>query len=165
MARDPLRESFDRAVRAYAGDLHRYAYRLCRDRVMAEDLVQETFTRAWKAWQSLRSSVSAKYWFLSILRRENARRCSRPQLQLVAEDSQFVELAAATGGSVIELQQLIERLPHAYRVPLVMHVVDGLTCREIARELNTTEGAVMTRLARAREALRSHLDGNAPDAA
>ena len=42
----PRREEFEQAVRAYSADLYRFAYWLCRDRHVAEDLVQETFLRA-----------------------------------------------------------------------------------------------------------------------
>lgn len=162
MAFDQLRESFDRAVRAYGKDLYRYAYRLCRDRFTAEDLVQETLARGWKAWESLRDVGSTRCWLRSILRHENARRYSRLPPHVVLEDpDDLLAAAAAEPGSFFELQQLIERLPHGYRELLMMQVVDGLSCSEIARTLKTTEGAVMTRLTRARQALRSHLDGGA----
>ena len=53
----PGKAEFEQVVRAYANDLFRYLYWLCRDRAQAEDLVQETFARAWKAWQKVEAFV------------------------------------------------------------------------------------------------------------
>ena len=64
---------FDQTVRAYSADLYRYAWWLCRDRFTAEELVQETFARAWKNWDSLEDLAAAKPWLITILRNEHAR--------------------------------------------------------------------------------------------
>lgn len=48
------RAGFDRAVESYFGGLYRYAYWLCRNRWQAEDIVQESLLRAWRAWPALR---------------------------------------------------------------------------------------------------------------
>jgi RNA polymerase sigma-70 factor (ECF subfamily) len=166
MAADQLQKSFDRAVRAHRADLYRYAYRLSRDRSTAEDLVQEALARGWRAWQSLRNVASAKCWLRSILRHENARRWSRLPPSVALQDPEDLAAAVAVEpDTLIELEQLIERLPRGYREPLVMQIVDGLSCSEIARALNTSEGAVFARLARARHALRAHLDEGARGAA
>ena len=50
----PGKAEFEQVVRAYANDLFRYLYWLCRDRTLAEDLVQETFARAWAGWEDQR---------------------------------------------------------------------------------------------------------------
>jgi RNA polymerase sigma-70 factor (ECF subfamily) len=159
---DQLEESFDRAVRAHGADLYRYAYRLCRDRSTAEDLVQEALARGWRGWKSLRQVASANRWLRSILRHEKARRWSRLLPNVVLQDPADLAAAATVEpDTLVELQQLIERLPSGYREPLVMQIVDGLSCSEIARTLNTTEAAVFARLARARRVLRSQLDEDA----
>jgi len=64
---------FEQLVSAYANDLYRYAYWLCKQPTLAEDLVQETFARAWKSIESLKDEKAAKAWLITILRRENAR--------------------------------------------------------------------------------------------
>ena len=56
----PSKVPFEQVVRAYANDLYRYLYWLCRDRAQAEDLVQETFARAWSAWEQQRDEKAAK---------------------------------------------------------------------------------------------------------
>ena len=149
---------FDQTARAYSADLYRYAYWLCRDRFVAEELVQETYTRAWKNWDSLEDLAAAKPWLITILRNEHARLYERKRLDISDDDPQELELPGNDRpGAHLELEQLVEELPPAYREPLVLQVLGGYECKEIAEMLGTTEGAVMTRLTRARQALRAHL--------
>jgi len=150
---------FDQTARAYGADLYRYAYWLCRDRFVAEELVQETFARAWKNWDSLEDIAAVKPWLITILRHEHARLYERKRLDYTDDDPQDLDLpSAARAGEHLELEQLVEALPETYREPLVLQVLGGYECREIAEMLGTTEGAVMTRLTRARQALRAHLE-------
>ena len=149
---------FDQTVRAYGADLYRYAWWLCRDRFTAEELVQETFARAWKNWDSLADLGAVKSWLITILRNERARLYERKRLDISDDDPQDLELPSHDRpGDHLELEQLVGELPPAYREPLVLQVLGGYDCREIAEMLGTTEGAVMTRLTRARQALRAHL--------
>lgn len=149
---------FDQTVRAYGADLYRYAWWLCRDRFTAEELVQETFARAWKNWDSLADLGAVKSWLITILRNERARLYERKRLDISDDDPQDLELPShERPGDHLELEQLVGELPPAYREPLVLQVLGGYDCREIAEMLGTTEGAVMTRLTRARQALRAHL--------
>ncbi len=149
---------FDQTARAYGADLYRYAFWLCRDRFVAEELVQETFARAWKNWDSLEDPAAVKPWLITILRNEHARLYERKRLDYTDDDPQELDLLSAIqAGAHLELEQLVEALPETYREPLVLQVLGGYECREIAEMLGTTEGAVMTRLTRARQALRAHL--------
>jgi RNA polymerase sigma-70 factor (ECF subfamily) len=66
-------------VHVYHKELYRFAYWLCNDPTIADDLVQETFLRAWRSLDSLLDQKAAKPWLLTILRRENARRFERKQ--------------------------------------------------------------------------------------
>ena len=68
---------YEALVKALHADLFRYAYWLTHDKQVAEDLVQETFLRAWRALDSLKDEKAAKSWLITILRRENARRFER----------------------------------------------------------------------------------------
>mgnify|MGYP001234658579 CR=1 FL=1 len=150
---------FDQTARAYGADLYRYAYWLCRDRFVAEDLVQETFARAWKNWARLEDLAAVKPWLIAILRNEHARLYERKRLDYTDDDPQELDLPSAVqAGAHLELEQLVETLPETYREPLVLQVLGGYECKEIAGMLGTTEGAVMTRLTRARQALRAHLE-------
>jgi RNA polymerase sigma factor (sigma-70 family) len=73
---------FETVVRAYANDVFRYLYWLCRDRNVAEDLSQETFTRAWAAWEGQRDEKALKAWLFTIARNEHARLYERKRLDI-----------------------------------------------------------------------------------
>ena len=144
-------------MRAYSADLYRYAWWLCRDRHLAEDLVQETYARAWKSWSELREPARAKAWLITILRRELARNFAGDKATLDIDGVHESELPALPSCEAqLEISQLVARLPGTYREPLLLQVLGGFSCAEIAGILGTTEGAVMTRLTRARQALRRH---------
>lgn len=152
------KQQFEQMVRAFSADLYRYAYWLCRDRFVAEDLLQEAFARAWKAWQHLREPTSVKAWLITILRNEHFRRFSRKQLNIVDGEPDESEMPSVpSSADRLEMEQLVSLLPLAYREPLLLQALGGFSCSEIAGMLGTTEGAVMTRLTRARQALRSEL--------
>lgn len=146
---------FERTVRAYSPDLYRYAYWLCRDRFVAEELVQEVFARAWKSWQDLRDAASVKPWLIAILRNERARLHARKQVPVADEDVYELEIPETPGlAENLDIRQRLERLPPSYREPLLLQVLGGYSCAEIAAFFNTSEGAIMTRLTRARQTLR-----------
>lgn len=150
------KSKFESLVRAYSAELYRYAYWLCRDRFVAEDLVQETFTRAWQRWDGLRDDKAAKSWLYTIVRNEHARLFERKRIEI--DDAQELdEIVDATGRAAyerFEMRDALEALPKPYREPLLLQVLGGFSCAEIATMMNISEGAVMTRLTRARLALR-----------
>ena len=151
-------QDFEHAVRAYSADLYRYAWWLCRDRHLAEDVLQETFALAWKAWTEFRDVSLDKAWLITILRNELARMYSRNKTTLDIEEVSEAELPALPSPETqLETAQAVSLLPKTYREPLLLQVLGGFSCAEIAGMLGTTEGAVMTRLTRARQALRQRI--------
>lgn len=151
--------TFTRLLEAFRPDLLRFAFWLARDRAVAEDVVQETLIRAWKSKDELKDQAAARPWLLTIARREHARLYERKRLPTV--DVESVEalgdpaLAIDGDAGLADLRGAILRLPEEYREPLVMQVLGGFTTAEIARELNLTQAAVLTRLFRARNRLRT----------
>ncbi len=153
------RRAFDQVVRAYSSDLFRFAYWLCGDRFVAEDLVQETFARAWKRWEQLRDKSTPKPWLLTILRHEHARLYERKRFDYVDTPPEELPIACDDNpAGMYELADLIERLPVSLREPFLLQTLGGFSCAEIAEQLDTTEGAVMVRLTRARQGLRGMID-------
>ena len=158
---DSKQRQFEALVGAYAADLYRYAYWLCRQHELAEDLVQETFMRAWKSLDGLQDYAAAKSWLITILRRENARYFERRQPALISLDEAILEPIAwetTETTELIALRRAIANLPLEYREPLLLQIIGGFSCDEIATELDIKVGAVMTRLFRARQKLRASFD-------
>ena len=147
-------QAFEHTVRAFSADLYRFAYWLCRDRHLSEDLVQETYLRAWKSWGELRDPAQAKAWLFTILRNERFREHGRRRAQPLEETPEWALPSIPSFEAGLETGQIVALLPETYREPLLLQVLGGFSCAEIATMLGTTEGAVMTRLTRARQALR-----------
>jgi RNA polymerase sigma-70 factor, ECF subfamily len=152
------RARFQALCQALRPDLLRFAFWLSRDRDLAEDVVQETMLRAWKAQDSLLDEGAAKPWLLTIIRREYARSFERKRFvtldieELIAKEEPM--LAAADEQSLGEMRAAIFKLPDEYREPLVLQVLMGYSTAEIAAELDLSNAAVLTRLFRARKRLR-----------
>ena len=152
------RKKYDELIAHYRDDLYRYAFWLSRDPDVAEDVVQEAMLRAWKKFPDLRDASQAKPWLLTIVRRENARHFERQRGGAVDLEHVAAELAV-TGDDpdLAVMREGILRLEADYREPLVLQVLMGFSTREIADMLDLTQGAVLTRLHRARGQLKQQL--------
>jgi RNA polymerase sigma-70 factor (ECF subfamily) len=153
---------YEALVKALHSDLYRYAYWLTHEKQVAEDLVQETFLRAWRALDSLKDEKAAKSWLITILRRENARRFERKRFDMSEyEEASIMDTQSTTTEQVIENQWLrdkIAQLPAEYSEPLVLQVLGGYSGKDIANMLNLNKNTVMTRLFRARNQLKDALE-------
>lgn len=153
------RGRFTALCEALRPDLVRFAFWLARDRALAEDVVQEALLRAWKSFDALADEARAKQWMLTIVRREHARTRERKRLETVDLDALVrAEAPVLAGDDEAELAAMREalfRLDDDYREPLVLQVMMGYTTREIAGHMGLTQGAVLTRLFRARQKLRA----------
>lgn len=149
---------FEKLVLAYEKDLYRYAYWLCKQPTVAEDLVQETFVRAWKAIENLKDEKAAKAWLITILRRENARLYEKVQPILLELDESLVAEGEANEPLPLlekaQLQNFIMQLPNDYREPMILQIMWGFSGEEIATQLNLKLATVNTRLFRARQKLK-----------
>ncbi|MEM1091254.1 MAG: sigma-70 family RNA polymerase sigma factor [Pseudomonadota bacterium] len=152
---------FEALVREYADDLKRYSIWLCKDPTLANDLVQETYLRAWRSFDKLRDQKAAKSWLITILRREFARTFERKVPDLTDIDGlEIPDTGTGTPEDDSEMRLLrtaMLELDAKYREPIVLQVVVGMSCEEIATELGLTRSAVMTQLFRAREKLKGAL--------
>lgn len=151
------RKRFDSLVGVYYADMFRYAAWLSRDRSVAEEVVQEALLRAWKSLDALRDPDSAKPWLLTIVRRENARYFEKRRLETVDIDNltatQAALLAESPNEELADMRAAIFRLDDDYREPLVLQVLMGYSTNEIAAMMGLKQGAVLTRLHRARHKL------------
>lgn len=153
---------YETLVQALHADIFRYAYWLIKDKAIAEDVVQETFLRAWRSLDSLKDEKAAKSWLITILRRENARRFERKQFDLVDMESVSIadddSLSHETNIEHRELRRLIGELTEEYREPLMLQVIFGYSGEEIAEQLGLNKNTVMTRLFRARNQIKDQLE-------
>lgn len=150
------KEQFEGTVRQYSEELYRYAYWLCQDPDDAKDLVQQCFLRAWSGWHNLRDISLTKSWLITILRREFLKRLPAKE---VLEDDGYDSLPFEQPDidEVLALRQALSKVPLSLREPLLLQVIGGFNCHEIAEIQNTSSGAIMARLTRARQWLRSFL--------
>ena len=159
------RSRFDRVVSVFHQDMFRYAAWLCRDVGIAEEVVQEALLRAWKSLDALRDDEAAKPWLLTIVRRENARYFERKRLETVDIDNlspaQSALLAETDDSDIDDLRQAIFQLDDDYREPLVLQVLMGHSTKEIAALMGLQQGAVLTRLHRARLKLKDEVEREA----
>lgn len=161
IGRSGERLRFEALCLPFRTDLLRFVYWLCRDRALAEDVVQEALLRAWRSFDSLADEQAVRSWLLTIARRELARTFERRRLETVDIDD-LAELATEGVAvndphEVLEMRRAILQLDLIHREPLVLQVLFGYSTNEIAQHLQISVAAVLTRLFRAREALRSRL--------
>ena len=156
---DPRRRRFEELCAPLRADVYRFAFWLARDPCVAEDVVQETLLRAWRSLDALTDDAAARPWLLTIARREHARLHERKRFETVDVDDPAITdhpaLARDEDHERGDMHAALLALPEEYREPLVLQVLMGYSTDEIAAHLGLTNGAVLTRLCRARQKLRS----------
>ena len=157
--------------------LFRFSLYLTRDKVEAEELVQETMLKAVKAFQSYQTGTNCKAWLFRIatntrlnkLRRKDKRVELREHLlpsvnegedlASVVRASRTPEESFVTQLSRSKVREAVEKLPSEFRSVVVLADLEGLSYREIAEVLACPIGTVMSRLHRGRKLLRTLLLG------
>ena len=151
--------SFETMVHAYSGDLYRFAYWMCRERTVAEDLVQETFARAWANWESVNDEKAAKGWLLTICHHEHARLYEKKRIQI--DDEELDEMMHGVESKIeasYEMREALGLLPTPYREPLLLQVLGEFSCAEIGAMLDISEATAMQRVTRARKTMRQIIE-------
>ncbi len=150
-------QRFDTLVNAFYQDAYRYGYWICKNKPLAEDLVQEAYLRAWKNFSSLKDEKSAKAWLFTIIRHENARQYERYQPELLDIERVSVNDVGVSPMDHSEysvLRHHIANLEPEFREPLVLQLVGGFKADEISQILDINKNTVLTRLFRARNKLK-----------
>jgi RNA polymerase sigma-70 factor, ECF subfamily len=179
-ARRIAREERDRArfeedALALADQVYRVARRLVGSREEAEDLVQETYARAFRSWRSFTPGTNMRAWLFRILTNLNVDRGRRvqrsPQLQPLEESDYYLanKLASAAGEEALEQEQVVERMSQdsivkaladispQFRDVVVLVDIGDFTYADAAQILDIPMGTVMSRLHRGRRALKQKL--------
>jgi RNA polymerase sigma-70 factor (ECF subfamily) len=164
-----------RQALAHADALYNFARWLVQDPTEAEDLVQETYTRALAAARQFEPGSNLKAWLYRILRNLyiDGRRRARSEAELrvesegedddapspaMADERQLEQIRALMADEVAEA---VHRLPEAWRTVILLDL-EGMTEGEMANVLGCAEGTVKSRLSRARAALRERLAAYRP---
>jgi len=156
------RNSVAELVERYYASLYRYAYRLSGSQADAEDLTQETFLRATAKLGQLRDANKVRPWLYSILRHAYLQRQrSAPQTPHVSLDDLF-DVAEEVPDPLPDLdaealRKALDDLPEQFRTVVLLYYFEELSYREIADVLDVPIGTVMSRLARARNYLKTRL--------
>jgi RNA polymerase sigma-70 factor, ECF subfamily len=169
-------DRFAALVLPHLDALHYAAMRLTREASSAEDLVQETFLRAYRALHQLSQEDSCRAWLMKIMTNVWLNQRHRRGRESLAVDIDGLDLSSADvapGGPLLvpeeperavsrkqfceDLDQALQRLPEAFRIVVMLADVEGLSYKEVAETLQCPIGTVMSRLYRARQLLRKAL--------
>jgi RNA polymerase sigma-70 factor (ECF subfamily) len=160
-------QRFEAEALPHLRSLYGTAYRMTRNAHDAEDLVQETFLRAFRAFDGYTPGTNIRAWLHTILyrvRTDAFRRAGRsPQTVELAGDGPSVPApqdALASGAE--DLVRALDGLPEAFRTAVVLRDIQELSYDEIAGVLGVPIGTVMSRIHRGRAALRAALRGRKP---
>lgn len=168
------KDAQEKAILGCMEALYRTAFRLVGTKAQAEDLVQETYLRAWRSHSQLRGVSDVQPWMFRILRTafidQLRRESSRPKLVLdidkmleTAEELPPPEIFDVRDRNMVdevfdqEIVSAIAELPDEERLALLFQAVGNLTYREISEALECPIGTVMSRLHRAKRWLRVRL--------
>jgi len=153
----------DEQLREIIPRLRRFAVSLTRNSSSADDLVQASLERALSGWSGKRAEGDVRAWLFAILYRQflDAHRRSRRYARMLEFFTGRDDAEPSTERTVIAQStlQAFDRLPAEQRALLLMVSVEGLSYKEVAQILNVPSGTVMSRLSRARQALRQLSDG------
>ena len=158
-------EKFESIAMPHLAALLRVARRLTFEPASAEDLAQETMLLAWRGFHGFETGTNARAWLFRILFNvfHGKGRKARPDAlrsdTLPREESVRPMLQEA-----VEIAEALETLSLEQRTVLLLAVVEGFTCQEVAGILEVPIGTVMSRLSRARQELRKTLAPMAKEA-
>jgi len=172
-ARERVR--FEEEALEFAEQVYRVARRLVSTREEAEELVQDTYARAFRSWRSFTPGTNMRAWLLRILTNLNVDRGRKiqrtPDLQPLEEGDYYLanKLAATDGEQTLEQDQVVERLsqngvvdalaalPHDFRDVVVLVDIGEFSYADAAQILDVPIGTVMSRLHRGRRILKQTL--------
>ena len=164
-------DSFKELAMPLFDRLYNFAHWLTQNREEAEDLVQETFAKALKGFSSFQPGTNFRAWIYRILRntfltsRSGLKATATVPLDLEADEA-VLPVSSGTPESILldrldreQVQQALDQLPVPYREILLLCEVEEMSYQEISSTLAIPMGTVMSRLSRARRALRTTVHG------
>jgi RNA polymerase sigma-70 factor (ECF subfamily) len=176
------RSSFADQAMQYAPQLYSAALRMTRNKADAEDLVQDTYLRAYRGYEGFEAGTNLRAWLFRILTNTfiNSYRAKqrRPQIDDVEDVDELYlykgmrssDVAARSPEDTLfetftddEVKAALEALPDNFRIPVLLADVEGFSYKEIAEIMDVPIGTVMSRLHRGRKAMQKRLWDSAVD--
>ncbi|MGB8859589.1 MAG: sigma-70 family RNA polymerase sigma factor [Ilumatobacteraceae bacterium] len=173
---------FAQQAMQFAPQLYSAALRMTRSKSDAEDLVQETYLRAYRGYSSFSDGTNLRAWLFRILTntfinsyRSKQRRVQETELDDVEDLYLYkrvagLDVASRSAEDTLfelftddEVKRALEALPDSFRMPVLLADVEGFSYKEIAEMLDIPMGTVMSRLHRGRKAMQKALLGFATD--
>ena len=158
------RDEFERVAMAHTEALLRAALRITMERAAVEDMVQETLLRAWRAFDQFERGTNCKAWLFRIMLNVSNKNLRKAQARPVLvplngnESSTVIPMHARPPQlTAVEVLSALDALSTEHRLVLILAVVEGFTCKEIAGICSLPIGTVMSRLSRGRAELRKIL--------
>jgi RNA polymerase sigma-70 factor (ECF subfamily) len=163
---------FEQEALVHLDSLYRAALRLTHNRADAEDLVQETYVKALRAFHRYNPGTNCRAWLFTIMRNAFLNRIRNDKREILDDEPGLTGLArAVTDPAGIDspeeeffqtilhgdVDRALKGLPLVYREAVVLADLEGLTYKEIAEVLGCPPGTVMSRLSRGRQLLRHAL--------
>ena len=162
----------------YAPQLFSTALRMTRNRIDAEDLVQETYIKGWRSFHTFQEGTNLRAWLFRIMtntyiNKYNAQKRKGTEVELDDVEELFLykrlgsidqsQLSSSAEDQMLDLftddevKNALEELPEDFRIPVLLSDVDGFSYKEIAEMLEIPIGTVMSRLHRGRKAMQKML--------
>ena len=157
---DP-RKLFDECVVACADSMFRVAFRLTGNSASAEDLVQESYTEAWKDIDKLRDAKRMKSWLFAILRNQYLKSC-RQKTPVALREVELTQQPATSfdenDQQVDMVQNAIGQLEENQKLPILLVSMEGVSVDEASEILGIPRGTVLSRMHRGRERLKEIIE-------
>jgi RNA polymerase sigma-70 factor (ECF subfamily) len=159
--------AFETLVRAYQAPVWRLVHQLVRDPQLAEDVVQESFLRAYRFLPRYRGDARFSTWLLSVARNcamDELRRFERRQKLTDRLRARAVPASPLPEGLSLEVHELVASLPPELREPIVLIDMLGLSYAEVASIVRAPVGTIKSRVHRGRLMLATALGPSAEEA-
>ena len=172
------KDQFTSDAMQYAPQLFSTALRMTRNRIDAEDLVQETYIKGWRSFHTFQEGTNLRAWLFRIMtntyiNKYNAQKRKGTEVELDDVEELFLykrlgsidqsQLSSSAEDQMLDLftddevKNALEELPEDFRIPVLLSDVDGFSYKEIAEMLEIPIGTVMSRLHRGRKAMQKML--------
>ncbi len=159
---DARERTLERMMDEYGNSVVRVCFLFLKDRQLAQDAAQESFVKAWRAMDSLKDNGAEKAWLMKIAANTCKNMLRSRYFRMVdrsVSTDDLPEPASEDRQTDESLLREVLALPDKYREAVVLHYYQELTAEETAQALGIPAATVRTRLKRARELLKTRLEG------